>query len=1024
MSRARLILALLGLFGAVAAAVAQSRPEIAVVPRTESLEMRTGSFVINPETRIVAGDDESRRVARLFSDYLLDQHGLHLKMSATRGDRRNTISFSQNGSGELPEEGYLLKVGPEGIQVAGRHAGLFYGMQTLAQLLPLQLEPTIELPALEIADHPRFGYRGLLLDVGRHFFTVEYVKKLLDLAAQYKINRFHWHLTDDQGWRIEIKRYPKLTQGKSLNPDDPAYAAYYTQDQIRDIVAYAEERYITIVPEIEMPGHSGAALAAYPELGCAPVETAVAFCPKAETFEFLENVLSEVVELFPGPYIHIGGDEVEKEGWRQSPEAQAILAREGLKDEDELQSFFIRRIGRFLAAKHRRMIGWDEILQGGLAPDAIVMSWRGEAGGIEAVRMKHSAIMSPTDYTYFDYYQGDREREPVSIGGFIPLAKAYRYEPVPKELGADDAAYILGAQANLWTEYVATPDHAEYMVFPRLLAFSESVWSPASGKDYGDFLRRLPYQLGRLEKQAVNYRIPEPVGFGDFYTTTEDHTVVDLHSLVTESTVHYTLDGSDPTADSPRFEAPLQISLPPGLKTTLSVLITAPVRRQSVVYRANFLRRPYRDAISGVSPQPGLSFELFEGKFASVRDIGTGKPVSAGNTDTLDFAQFGRKTNYGVRFDGYVNVEADGFYRFAVESDDGSLLTIDDEVVVDNDGDHGPRLVIGHVPLRRGFHKFSLRFFQAAGGQVFSVGWAAGNDELQPLAGPALVHQPDGRVCRLRRVAVDPELAKNRHLELLHRRARQLARVREGHVEDGLQGCRTGRQHQDPVREMNGLFDVMGHEHDGMALFRQDPEQLVAHAQVQERVEGGKRLVHVQDLGLHHERARELRPFQHAARQLVRIARLESFQPDHGRIVVGERLALAVHAAVEPEHQVLLDREPGKHRAMLRDQDALGAGPDALRAIDRDEPLVRALESRDDIEQRRFSAARRTDDRDQLPVVDAEAEPLQDRKRALVRGERLINVLDDDLSGHSATQRPSAPPASASGHRGAARSAR
>jgi hexosaminidase len=741
MSGARSILGLLGLFGAAAAAVAQSPPPaIDIVPRPESLEMRTGRFVIDPDTRIVAGDEESRRVARLFNAYLLEQHGLSLEMSAARAGGRNTISFSQSRSRKLPEEGYLLNVGPEGIHVTGRHAGLFYGMQTLTQLLPLPLAPAIELPALEIADHPRFGYRGLLLDVGRHFFTVEYVKKLLDLAAQYKINRFQWHLTDDQGWRIEIKRYPKLTQGKSLNPDDPAYVAYYTQAQVKDIVAYAQERFITIVPEIEMPGHSGAALAAYPELACAPAESAVAFCPKAETFEFLENVLSEVVELFPGPYVHIGGDEVEKEAWRQSPEAQAIVRREGLKDEDELQSYFIRRIERFLTSKNRRMIGWDEILQGGLAPNAIVMSWRGEGGGIEAVRMRHSAIMSPTDYCYFDYSQGDRRREPVNIGGYIPLAKAYRYEPVPMELSGDEADYILGAQANLWTEYIALPDYAEYMLFPRLLAFSESVWSPASGKDYADFMRRLPHQLGRLDKQAVRYRIPEPLGLEDFYTTTEDHAVVELQSLVAGSRIHYTLDGSDPTDASPRYETPLQIPLPLDRKTTLNVLVTAPVGRKSVVYGANFLRRTYLDALSGVAPQPGLSFALFEGTFTTVREIERGIPASTGISGSLDPAQFGRAMKYGVRFEGYVNVEADGFYRFAVESDDGAVLAIDDEVVVDNDGNHGPQRVTGHIPLRRGLHTFSLRYYQSEGGAVLSVGWADEEGELQPLAGPALFH--------------------------------------------------------------------------------------------------------------------------------------------------------------------------------------------------------------------------------------------------------------------------------------------
>jgi len=302
------------------------------------------------------------------------------------------------------------------------------------------------------------------------------------------------------------------------------------------------------------------------------------------------------------------------------------------------------------------------------------------------------------------------------------------------------AGDILGAQANLWTEYIATPHHVEYMLFPRLLAFSESVWSPASGKDYEDFMRRLPYQLGRLDKQAVHYRIPEPVGLEDFYTTTEDHAVVELRSLVAGGSIHYTLDGSDPTNASPRYETPLQIPLPSDQKTTLNVLVTAPVGRRSVVYGATFLRRTYLDAISGVVPQPGLSFALFEGTFTTVHDIERGIPVSTGISSSLDLGQFGRAMKFGVRFEGYIEVEVDGFYRFAVESDDGAVLRIDDEVVVDNDGNHGPQSVIGHIPLRRGLHKFSLRYYQSEGGAALSVGWADEDGELQPLAGPALFH--------------------------------------------------------------------------------------------------------------------------------------------------------------------------------------------------------------------------------------------------------------------------------------------
>ena len=451
----------------------------------------------------MAVDRESRRIAGLLDDFLLKQDGLHLRITVHRPQRENFISFSQVGSQGLPEAGYRLVIAPKSIRVIGQPAGLFYGMQTLAQLLPLGLQSTIELPDLDITDYPRFGYRGVLLDVGRHFFSVTYLKKLLDLAAQYKINRFHWHLTDDEGWRIKIKKYPRLSEVSSHSKDPPTpqgsiylgedapYGDYYTQEQVKDIVAYAQARFITVVPEIEMPGHSGAAVTAYPQLACTPSVHANVLCPKEETFTFVQNVLSEVAALFPGRYVHIGADEVQKDSWKQSVEAQAIMKREGLKDEDQLQSYFVQRMERFLASKGKLTIGWDEILEGGLAPNAIVMSWRGEGGGIEAARQKHKVIMAPSEYCYFDYNQGDPQREPASIGGFIPLEKAYGYDPIPKELQGKERDYVLGAQANVWTEYIATPEYLEYMLFPRLLAFSEAVWSPIAGNHYDDFRRQL-----------------------------------------------------------------------------------------------------------------------------------------------------------------------------------------------------------------------------------------------------------------------------------------------------------------------------------------------------------------------------------------------------------------------------------------------------------------------------------------------------------------------------------------------------
>jgi hexosaminidase len=721
------------LLTAAACAGAQALPEVNIVPRPAMFKLLHGTFTLTGATRIVATDEESRRIAVFFNNYLLEQHGLRLEITSARPRSSNYLWFTRTGAGDLPPEGYHLAIGANSIRVTGVGPGLFYGMQTLTQLLPVRLGSSIELPALDIEDQPRFGYRGVLLDVGRHYFSVAFLKKFLDLAAQYKINRFHWHLTDDQGWRIEIKKYPKLTGG------DAAFVGYYSQDQVKDIVAYAQARFITVVPEIEMPGHSGAALAAYPELGCAPYDQAVAFCPKPETFTFLENVLSEVIALFPGPYVHIGSDEVEKEGWRRSPEAQTIIAHEGLKDEDELQSYFARRMERYINSRGKRMIGWDEILQGGLAPQAIVMSWRGEDGGIEAVRQKHEAIMTPSEYTYFDYYQGDARREPLSIGGFIPLEKAYAYEPVPKQLARDEEKFILGAQAQLWTEYVATPEHAEYMMYPRLLAFAEAVWSPPAVRNYDDFRRRLPYQLGRLDKQDVRYRIPEPEGLKDFYTTSQDYADVALISQVPSAQIHYTLDGSEPSDESTLYRAPLHISLRPEKPELLKLVVVTPQGRPSAVYDATFLRRAYLPPKS-TDAQPKLAFVLYDGKFASVQDIARGTKVSTGISDSLDLEQFGRSANYAVQFDGFLKVDADDFYQFIVDSDDGAVLEIDDEVVVDNDGNHAPRTIAGHVPLRRGLHKFRLRYFQSEGGSSLGISWAKPGGSLQPLEGSVFYH--------------------------------------------------------------------------------------------------------------------------------------------------------------------------------------------------------------------------------------------------------------------------------------------
>ena len=513
-----------------------------VIPQPVQMEVGRGIFDLDADTRIVLTNptNEVQQLTESWARPIRATSGFNLQLVDTPSDApSNTITLRLSRDASHPAEGYRLNVTSDVVTVEAKTpAGLFYGLQTLTQLLSGGHSSGWSVPVVQIVDTPRFAYRGMHLDVGRHFFPVAFVKKYIDLLAMYKMNKFHWHLTEDQGWRIEIKKYPKLTEigayrketvvGKNFERFDRPYVGdgqphggFYTQDEVREVVAYARARYIDVIPEIEMPGHATAALAAYPELACTdgpfnvPTTWGIfedVFCPKEETFQFLEDVLTEVIALFPSQYIHIGGDEVLKVRWKESELAQEVITREGLADEDELQSYFIKRIESFLLAQGRRLIGWDEILEGGLAPDATVMSWRGMEGGIEAARQGHDVIMTPTSHTYFDYYQGDPVQEPLAIRGLTPLEKVYGFEPVPETLSAEDAAHILGAQGNVWTEYMATTDHVEYMVFPRMLALAEVVWSPQELRNWEDFVQRLPAQLQHLDTLGVNYRQPEVGG--------------------------------------------------------------------------------------------------------------------------------------------------------------------------------------------------------------------------------------------------------------------------------------------------------------------------------------------------------------------------------------------------------------------------------------------------------------------------------------------------------------------------------
>jgi hexosaminidase len=475
----------------------------------------------------------------------------------------------------------------------------------------------VKLPCVTIEDSPRFGYRGMHLDVSRHFFGKDFVKKYIDMIAMFKMNVFHWHLTDDNGWRLEIKKYPKLTEicawhvdredkpwGKRelQKPGEKAtYGGFYTQDDVREILEYARQRHVEIIPEIEMPGHSAEIFAAYPQFSCKGEKLTVQpgsywpnidiFCAGNDsTFIFLQDILDEVCALFPSKYVHIGGDEADKTRWKECPKCQDRIKKEGLKDENELQSYFVKRIEKYLISKNKRMIGWDEILEGGLAPEATVMSWRGIEGGIEAAKQKHDVIMTPTSYCYFDYFQAEPNFEPVGIGGYLTLKKVYSYEPIPEELSKDEQKYILGAQGNVWTEYIPTPSHAEYMAASRMIALSEVVWSKKESRNWEDFLVRFSTIKERLKAANINYSEGTyKLDFTTKYNRASKKMQVAIESEQLNPVIYYTLDGTEPTANSIKYVKPFAIAKSAKIKAGIFIdgkLVRQTSEKEIVLHKA------------------------------------------------------------------------------------------------------------------------------------------------------------------------------------------------------------------------------------------------------------------------------------------------------------------------------------------------------------------------------------------------------------------------------------------------------
>ncbi|QIP14139.1 family 20 glycosylhydrolase [Spirosoma aureum] len=565
-----------------------------LIPEPVSYSRKSGEFILTKTVGISPGSGVSKETVAITQAQIRSCTGLSLAIKKSERSldlRVDSLQVTQS-------EGYRLQIRPQGISLTGHdEAGLFYGLQSLTQLFSQSKSAT--LAACDISDYPRFSYRGMHLDVSRHLFPIAFIKKYIDLLALYKFNTFHWHLTDDQGWRIEIKRYPELQQKAAYRTetlighkkelphrfDGKRYGGYYTQAEVKDIVRYATQRHVTVIPEIEMPGHAMAALSAYPKLGClkpdgqagGPYQAATfwgvfdeVFCAGNDsTFTFLENVLDEVVSLFPSTYIHIGGDECPKTRWKTCSKCQARIQKEHLKDEDELQSYFIRRIEQHLTKKGRQVIGWDEILEGGLSPGATVMSWRGIEGGIEAIRQKHNAIMTPESHVYFDYYQSLYPEEPLAAAGYTPLSKVYGYEPVPADLRADEAVYLKGVQGTAWSEYLTSPDQAEYMIFPRAIAVAEIGWSQRQRRNYPDFLRRLRLQEPMLKRLNVHYtnRFDE---LTDTVTVDSNGTVqLTLSTTLPGSIIRYTTNGSAPVPTSPAYTQPLSIKQTSDVKAAV-----------------------------------------------------------------------------------------------------------------------------------------------------------------------------------------------------------------------------------------------------------------------------------------------------------------------------------------------------------------------------------------------------------------------------------------------------------------------
>ncbi len=723
---------------------------MSLVPKPAMIEPGKGVFILSSETGIFLEPSfgSAGSVVEMFNGFLGKHYG-KIQISQLQEIRADNIIHVRHDSLLASPEAYNLNVTGDAITVvAADDAGLFYAFETLKQLIwPSQKEAggEIAVPGVVITDSPQYSWRGMHLDVSRHFFPKEFIFKMLDGMAMHKLNTFHWHLTDDQGWRIEIKKFPELTSvgawrdetligHGSETPwvyDGTRYGGYYTQDDVREVVEYARRLHINVLPEIEMPGHAVAALQAYPELSCSGEQVPPfnrwgvsedVFCAgREETFELLAGVLEEVAELFPYEYIHIGGDECPKVRWETCPLCQKRIADNNLKDEHELQSYFVKRMEAFLVTKGKKIIGWDEILEGGIAGNAAVMSWRGHEGGIQAANLGHDVVMTPHSFVYLDYYQS-KYNEPLAIGGLLDMKKVYSIDIMPSEITEDKRHHIIGAQSNVWTEYMADERHVEYMVFPRLAALAEALWTPREKLDYDGFTQRMAAHYARYDAMDINYRVPYPAGYEAINLVTEGSAAVELSNGIPGSAIFYTTDGSEPDATSYLYAGPLTIE--PETDILLKSVTIMPGGRKSAVMTGIFRKAELKEALKPgtANLQQGLRFSLHMGEYNSVDEI-------KGTADTTAIVSVVRipagapAEHFGLVLEGYLVIPSDGVYSFYTGSDDGVRVFIDDELTVDGDEFHHGITNEGRAALRAGLHRITVRYFQRLYRQGLNMSW-------------------------------------------------------------------------------------------------------------------------------------------------------------------------------------------------------------------------------------------------------------------------------------------------------------